>query len=1365
MKSETRQTPPLDSAQLDASIRRAVEAAYRESARQIADLRGRLDAYARAERPDIVIANGISRFPAPRRGAMAFAISERTLYGADSNEWFAMGGGGGGPHTHDEYLTQAEGDALYAPLGSVGGVGPGAAGAGLLYNSGALDINTGPGIQIENDAVRLRADVAGDALTYSSNALHVVPGEALKIVSDAIQVDPLIAGQGLVYNSGVINVVAANTGAAGLTTEANAVRLTTSFNPLNEARVLATNDQGSLYLGADLLFVDNSNKRVGINREPLGAALDVLAANDADHTLRVRQRANQSGRLWRVEDYTGTKELIVLTSEGHLQSGNPGFVSGVRGWQVQNNGTAEFWNVWVRGELHASIFVMHEFHSLGGTFFIAPSGKLEADAPLSSDSDPSPVSVRTTSADGLGSDVAIRTTSTDGSGDFITARMVENWLDITDPPSGHAMVFSIGDRLRCKTMAMGVGLDVYDVWMQVDSIEDMTDYYRYRVQLIQGVYGELFGYPTLPAGAAVINYRKEGDGLIMLTSDWNHAPFQVVVISGARPWLEELTPVVQQGRLSGVGLPGIGGPDGKVDYGIVFGQDLSDANKPYFIGSNRVLKSYRIDSWWNDGVNDTAHIGADGSLRLGTNIGQEATTGLQFDPVTGNVQIGSPEYAGDVTIYGTVYLPDGAPIDRMRWRGTWVSGTAYVAQDAVYYNGSSWITLVAHTAAAGNAPGVGATWDLLAQEGDPGDPGANARLVKLSASSLVFSIDSGGIADPTSIVLLASGMNLAGSPSFAVTSGTATLTGTGASRTLAYTSMVTDAVTVTVTWDGLTDTLTVVKVRAGQNGDDGLPALTVVMSNEAHVMPATSGGAVTNFAGSGTSFQVWEGTTALNAAASGSGRFAVALTSELETNVRTTAWSDQDTVDIRTTSATGSGSVITARSLPLTPGAIAYRGTVALLADYSGMSTVIDSAVIQFTLTVVRTTGETVTLTRSQTLAKSKAGPEGPMGQDSANFSFLEEAEIDMLGKPAGLYMTADKVGYWDSDSFTSYIDKFGNYKFGNSGGASGIEYSAGLNRLHGVNGLGEEQWYVDGDDGVLYAGNKVALGEYGVNIKIEPGSLLADANRVSFIYNDDLMAGVGERASIGVRSYQSNTNFQLSLAARGLSGAAWGTIALRARRGDAAWPPETDDTAGANLVVSPPNVFIGPSQGLVLATPYSVSVGHSIESVVPAGALWGRTIKLEADAGGSAAIAVNGSGASIKVNGTEVSREGHNHNDLYPPINNPGFTGVARVNTYEIYHTNNIATALTNYMPKSGGQFTGTVTVDGALGMLANPTTSEINRFISIGLWKDSTQQPPTPPPNYCYLFLRKKDTVSGDVELVVIMPDGLTTPLAVQT
>jgi len=122
------------------------------------------------------------------------------------------------------------------------------AGAGLAYSAGVLSVTPGEGLEIETDAIGLAASVAGAALSYSAGVLAVVPGEGLEIETDAIGLKASVAGDGLTYSAGVLDVAVANTGAAGLSVEANAVRLTSSADPDNSAAVLATTTAGLLTL-------------------------------------------------------------------------------------------------------------------------------------------------------------------------------------------------------------------------------------------------------------------------------------------------------------------------------------------------------------------------------------------------------------------------------------------------------------------------------------------------------------------------------------------------------------------------------------------------------------------------------------------------------------------------------------------------------------------------------------------------------------------------------------------------------------------------------------------------------------------------------------------------------------------------------------------------------------------------------------------------------------------------------------------------------------------------------------------------------------------------------------------------------------
>lgn len=412
-----------------------------------------------------------------------------------------------------------------------------------------------------------------------------------------------------------------------------------------------TNAMGLVAGGAAIVNVGATGAAVNAAYDST-AALKVMSVANDDITLFMKQKSGQTARMWRVEDSAG-QELIVLDSEGNLQSGNPGFVSGLTGWQITPIGNLEANNAWIRGELHASVFVMDEFHASGGTLYIAPAGKLENDATVYTTTAVQEVlDTRTTSGTFSGTQVQVRTTSGTFSGTTVTRRYIKNYFDISDPPSGHATILSIGDRIRCKALGESSGIDLFDAWGIVSRIEDMSSYYRYYYDRKSGGANGL----VLPAGTAIISYGKPGAGRIYLTADQNYAPYMQVFLSGQEPWNGQITPTVRIGRLDGVGLPGVSGIE---QYGMVLSSDLSNASAPFLVASNLQMFQYKIDSEWNNG-NPTARITANGEFRLGTDVDSDATTGLKFNPTTGALDIGSASYSGAVTVYGSITVTGGS---------------------------------------------------------------------------------------------------------------------------------------------------------------------------------------------------------------------------------------------------------------------------------------------------------------------------------------------------------------------------------------------------------------------------------------------------------------------------------------------------------------------------------------------------------------------------------------------------------------------------------------------------------------------------------------------------------------------------------
>lgn len=126
----------------------------------------------------------------------------------------------------------------------------------------------------------------------------------------------------------------------------------------------------------------------GAGSPPDSSSGGVGPAIDAALTVRPSYK-DQSGlvvqRPWTNSEYSGNilriidenrNDLIYLTGEGNLQSGNPRYVSGSAGWEIAADGRAEFNDVMVRGEFRASVFVVGEQHVEGGTLMVLEGSAL-----------------------------------------------------------------------------------------------------------------------------------------------------------------------------------------------------------------------------------------------------------------------------------------------------------------------------------------------------------------------------------------------------------------------------------------------------------------------------------------------------------------------------------------------------------------------------------------------------------------------------------------------------------------------------------------------------------------------------------------------------------------------------------------------------------------------------------------------------------------------------------------------------------------------------------------------------------------------------------------------------------------------------
>lgn len=134
---------------------------------------------------------------------------------------------------------------------------------------------------------------------------------------------------------------------------------------------------------------------------------------------------------------------------------------------------------------------------------------------------------------------------------------------------------------------------------------------------------------------------------------------------------------------------------------------------------------------------------------------------------------------------------------------------------------------------------------------------AEAKSLALTATSQTF-VTNGAATEPPWIVLTPTLKNLAGTPTYSVVSGTATLVPTdGGGTRVNFTGMSSNSVTVraAIADGGVTywDQVTLVKLTTGGT------AITAFLTNESQSLPADTFGNVLNYAGASGSFRVFEG--------------------------------------------------------------------------------------------------------------------------------------------------------------------------------------------------------------------------------------------------------------------------------------------------------------------------------------------------------------------------------------------------------------------------------------------------------------------------------------------------------------------------
>jgi hypothetical protein len=430
--------------------------------------------------------------------------------------------------------------------------------------------------------------INGAGLALNDN----IAGAGIKIAGKVLAIDlPTHSGLTTATDQLVIGtpsaVSAASTNLVTGTTHTHQV--SASASPGAASQLLKTDANGYLQL-----------QSLGVGTAPDGTTALKLASPAATwHALLMRQRSDQIAPMLRIENNAG-QALVLLTSTGDLESGYPGFASGLRGWQIQGStGDAEFNNVRVRGELHATTFVADEMHATGGTMILATATTVARGYA------------------GVGGTLGV-INSVGASDVFVTASY-----------NTGLCYFAVGDIIRVKPMgeiAGGGSLYLPDIYLEVGSISSIYDrnlaqgkagYYRLICTRRSGGHN---GF-SVPVGAAVVRWTTTVGyapaptehsiykGQMLLTADLSQSPYiDVFTVDATRPRLSlsgsswpgsgetrtppGIKPRVRLGNLDGVlGL--------SEQWGIAAGTDLTDtaATAKYIVASEQgvILRNVQLD--------------------------------------------------------------------------------------------------------------------------------------------------------------------------------------------------------------------------------------------------------------------------------------------------------------------------------------------------------------------------------------------------------------------------------------------------------------------------------------------------------------------------------------------------------------------------------------------------------------------------------------------------------------------------------------------------------------------------------------------------------------------------------------------------
>lgn len=176
-------------------------------------------------------------------------------------------------------------------------------------------------------------------------------------------------------------------------------------------------------------------------------------------------------------------------------------------------------------------------------------------------------------------------------------------------------------------------------------------------------------------------------------------------------------------------------------------------------------------------------------------------------------------------------------------------------------------------------------------------------------------------------------------------------------------------------------------------GAAGPGAISILIPNSSHTVPASADGVVSDYSGSGTTLQVYEGVELLQAVPviTAAGQFTI-------------------------------GYPMVNQPAGIEVGNVLYSVNTATVAEHSAMSASVDSLVITYPITVRRTDGETVQLSAVQTITKSKAGHAAVVYWLNKSATLVAKRDNGSLSPEAIVFGAMSKIG---EEAPTQYYGRF----------------------------------------------------------------------------------------------------------------------------------------------------------------------------------------------------------------------------------------------------------------------------------------------------------------------------------------------------